>query len=174
MEVSAELRRPEGPAWIAAMEETNTLLGAVLGLIHPPTFKAGVHCVESIAHSPDVSKRENLDELVELWTSPCIGGSIINNRNTPLHRDNGASFGSMDILASVGNFHDGKFMVPTLGYRFLFASGAAFGLLGRIVPHAAEATGQRLCFAQYLRENVFSTLGVEEPGWIDLRNVIGI
>lgn len=174
MEVSAEMRKPAGSAWIAALEETNALLGAVLGVIHPPTFTAGVNCIRNIEQSPEIAKRENLDQLVKVWTSPCIAGSIINNRNTPVHRDNGASFGSMDILASVGNFYDGQFLVPSLGYRFLFGSGAVFGLLGRIVPHAAEVTGERLCFAQYLRENVFSTLGVEEPQWIDLHNVMGI
>lgn len=168
MEVAAELRKPAASAWVSAMEETNTLLGAVLGVIHPPTFNAGVNCIRNIEQSPEIAKRENLDDLLQVWTSPCVGVSVINNRNTPLHRDNGASYGSMDILSSVGHFYDARFMVPSLGYEFLFSSGTVFGLLGRIVPHAAEATGERLCVAQYLRENIFSTLGVEEPEWINI------
>jgi hypothetical protein len=156
------------------MEDTNLLLGAVLGVIHPPTFTTGSNCILGIEQSPEIAKRENLDELLEVWTSPCVAGSIINNRNTPLHRDNGASYGSMDLLASVGTFYDGRFSVPSLGYEFLFSSGTVFGLLGRIVPHAVEVTGERLCYAMYLRENILSTLGVEEPGWINIENLMGM
>ena len=174
MEVSAELRKPEGSAWVSAMETTNTLLGAVLGVIHPPTFNAGVNCIQGIEQSPEIRKRENLDQLLNVWTSPCIAGSIINNRNTPLHRDNGASCGSMDIMASVEAFYKVTFTVPSLGYEFLFSSGSVFGLLGRIVPHGAEVEGERMCFAQYLRENIFSTLGVDEPEWINIENIVRI
>ena len=71
----------------------------------------------------------------------------------------------MDTLTSVGPFQYGRFMVPTLGYQFLFGTGSLFGILGRIVPHAAEASGEQFCLAQYLRENILSTLGVEEPEW---------
>lgn len=174
MEVSAELRKPVVSAWVSVMETTNTLLGAVLGVIHPPTFNAGVNCVLGIERSPDIAKRENLDDLLQVWTSPCIAGSVINNRNTPLHRDNGASYGSMDILTSVGSFNKGRFMVPGLGYEFLFTSGSVFGLLGRIVQHGAEVDGERMCLAQYLRENIFSTLGVEEPEWINVNDISGM
>jgi len=48
MEVGAELRNPAGWEWIAAVSETNTLLGAVAGLIHPATFNMGVACIKAI------------------------------------------------------------------------------------------------------------------------------
>jgi hypothetical protein len=174
MEVSAEMRTPAGAEWIAAMEETNTLLGAVLGVIHPPTFTTGTKCVHGIEQRSEIMKRENLNELLSVWTSPCVAGSIISNRNTPIHRDNGATYGSMDLLASVGDFNDGRFQVPSLGYEFLFSSGAVFALLGRILPHAAEVTGERVCVAQYLRENILETLGVEEPHWIRIQDIMGL
>jgi hypothetical protein len=164
MEVAVELQKLAASAWVSTMEDTNTLLSAVLGVIHPPTFNAGVNCIKSIEQSP----HENLDDLLQVWMSACVASSVINNRNTPLHCDNGASYRSMDILASVGHFYNGRFMVPSLGYEFLFSSGTVFGLLRRIVLHAAEVTGERLCVVQYLRKNIFATLGVEEPEWMNI------
>ena len=168
------MRRPTGSEWLASMENTNTLLGAVLGIIHPPTFTTGAKCVQAIGQRPEIMKRENLDQLLNVWTSPCVAGSIINNRNTPIHRDNRATYGSMDLLASVGQFQDGRFQVPSLGYEFLFSSGSIFGLLGRIIPHAAAVTRERVCVTQYLRENILDTLGVAEPNFIKIQDIMGM
>ena len=163
MEVAAELRKPPLQEWLAVMGETNQLIGAVVGVLNTPTFATGINCVHAIENNAQIAKRENLHNLLAVWSSPFIAASLINNRNTPLHRDNGATYASMDMLASIGPFHTGKFMVPSLGYEFLFRSGTVIGLLGRVVPHAAEVTGERLCYTLYLRENILETLGVEEP-----------
>jgi hypothetical protein len=171
MEVSAELRKPDAQDWVSAMDGTNMLLGAVTAIIHPTTFMTGVNCINAIERSSDIAKSENLPDLLKVWTAPFVAASVISNRDTPLHRDNGATYGSMDVLASVGPFEEAKFMVPSLGYQFLFGSGTVIGLLGRVVPHAAEASGERLCYAQYLRENILSSLGVDSPG---LMNIVDI
>src|SRR5258708_19218654 len=118
MEVSAEMRNPVRREWVSAVNETNELLGAVVSIMHPATFLTGVQCIKGIQKSHDIAKRENLNELLEVWTSPFIAGSIINNRNTPLHRDNGASYSAMDTLTSVGPFQYGRFIVPTLRYKY--------------------------------------------------------
>jgi hypothetical protein len=172
MEVAAELRKPAGRNWVGAMEGTNQLLGAVVGVIHPTTFRTGSACVQAIATGEQITKRDTLDLLTSIWTSPLPAASIINNRQTPLHRDNGATYGSMDFLTSVGPFAFGRFMTPTLGLEFLFKAGTVIGLLGRIVPHAAEAEGERMCFAQYLRENILTTLNVGQPGWVNITDLI--
>jgi hypothetical protein len=170
MEVGAELRNPAGRQWIAAMKETNLLLGGVIGLIHPSTFASGISCIKAIGQSDEIVKREHLDELMGGWTSPCTAASVINNRDTPLHRDNGATYGSMDFLTSVREFH-GTFMAPTLGYTFSFTSGTVIGLLGRIVPHAAKVQGERLCYAQYLREIILKPLGVGQPQLVNINEL---
>jgi len=171
MEVAAELRKAPAREWVAAMEETNLFLGAVAGVINAEAFMTGVNCVQAIENDARIAKREMLDDLLTVWSSPFIAASLINNRNTPLHRDNGATYASMDMLASVGHFQSCKFMVPSLGYEFLFRSGTVIGLLGRVVPHEAEAIGERLCYAQYLRENILDTLGVDQPGWINIQTL---
>ena len=171
MEVAAELRKPVARQWLDGMAGTNLLLGAVVGLIHPTSFKTGAECVSAIGNNENIQKAENLGELMKIWTSPFPAASVINNRDTPIHRDNGATYASMDCLTSVGPFAIGKFIVPAIGLEFLFRSGTVICLLGRVLPHAAEVTGERMCYAQYLRENILSTLGVAEPAFIAIQDL---
>jgi hypothetical protein len=171
MEVSAELRKPAMQEWVTAIEVTNLLLGGVTAVIHPTTYTTGVNCVKAIERSSSIVKTENLGDLLKVWTTPFVAASVISNRDTPLHRDNGATYGSMDVLASVGPFEHAKFMVPSLGYELLFSSGTVIGLLGRVVPHGAQASGERMCFAQYLRENILSTLRVDGPEWVNIVDI---
>jgi hypothetical protein len=172
MEVGAELRTPEGQKWVAEMAETNTLLGAIVEVIHPTTFSTGAECIKAIGRSSVIEKAENLKDLMKVWTTPFPAASLINNRNTPLHRDNGATLGSMDFLTSVGPFEYAKFKVPGLGCEFLFKSGTVIGLLGRIVPHAADTVGERFCYAQYLREIILAPLDIEGPQWVNIVDVM--
>ena len=158
--------------WIAAMQETNTLIGAVAGLINPETFIAGVGSIKAIGKDNQIAKWEKLADLLAIWSSPFIATSLINNQDTPLHWDNGATYASMDILASVGPFQIGRFMVLILEYKFLFSSGTVIGLLGRVVLHVAQVTGERLCYAQYLRENILDTLAVDEPEWTNIHHLL--
>jgi len=167
-----ELQTPEGQNWVTKMAETNTLLGAIVGVIHPTTFETGAECIKAIDSSSVIEKAENLQQLMKVWTSPFPAASIINNWNTPLHRDNGATFSSMDFLTSVGPFEHAKFKVPSLGLDFVFRSGTVVRLLRRIVPHGAESVGERFCYAQYLREMILAPLDVEGPQWVNISDVI--
>jgi hypothetical protein len=170
--MGAELRKPAVRNWVSTMENSNLLLGGVIGVMHPSTFSAGVKCIKAIQSNIEcIAKSENLEEVLDVWTSPLIAASVINNRNTPVHRDNGATYCSMDFLTSTGSFTQGVFMVPGLGFRFLFKSGTLIGLLGRIVPHGADVSGERLCYAQYLREDVLHALGVEKPDWVNVHSI---
>ena len=64
MEVTAELRKPPAQEWIAAMQETNTLIGAVASLINPETFIAGVGSIKAIGKDNQIVKREKLADLL--------------------------------------------------------------------------------------------------------------
>src|SRR6204780_2357637 len=115
MEVGAELRRAAGLAWVQAMERSMAFLGAVLAVAHPATYRTGMECVNAIGDSKRVAKSEKLKELMEVWSSPFTTTSLMSNRDTPLHRDVGASPTCMDLLVSVGSYPSGEFHVPGLG-----------------------------------------------------------
>jgi hypothetical protein len=171
MEVAAELRKPAARQWVSVMGETTALLGAILAVMHPTTFETGTRCISEIRQSEKVGKRENLEELLQDWTAPYTTVSLMSNRDTPLHRDVGGSYSVMDMLVSVGRYDKGVFTVPGLGCQFWYCSGTVIGLHGRVVQHGASSIGERLCFAQYLRENVLGKLGISDPQWVNIRDL---
>lgn len=171
MEVGARLRESAGQAWVKAMAGSTAFLGGVLAVIHPSTYNTGMKCVEAIRTADDVAKREGMEDVMRTWSSPLTTVSLMSNRDTPLHRDTGATYTCMDLVVSVGNYISGEFQVPGLGLDLWYRPGTVIGLLGRIVRHGAVAFGGRLCFAQYLRETVLDSLGITQPEWINIRDL---
>ena len=96
MEVAAELRKEAAPKWVKSMERTTAFLGGVLAAAHPATFATGMKCVEAIGTGKKVAKTENLEELMEIWSSPFTTMSLMSNRDSPQHRDTSATHICMD------------------------------------------------------------------------------
>lgn len=172
MEVGAELRKPAAPEWVRATERISAFLGAVLAVAHPATYDIGMKCLKEIGQSKQVAKTENLEELMQIWSSPYTTISLMSNRDTPAHRDVGASYTCMDLVVSVGTYTTGEFKVPGLGMTFWYRPGTVIGLLGRVVRHEAAAIGGRLCFAQYLRETVLHSLQLPSPDWVKIQDLL--
>ena len=169
MEVAAELRKPELREWLRRAQGDFAFLGGVLSVINPAQYEAGVSAVKSIcACLHRIQKNEILPELLEIWTSPCVGMSLMSNRDSPLHRDNGASYASMDLLASVGRYSVGRFRVPGLGLEWSYNSGTVLAFAGRVVQHGATSDPERVCISFYLRENVLKELRVPQPDWVHI------
>jgi hypothetical protein len=177
MEVAAILRNPLARQWVQQMEDTLAFLGGILSIINPTQYNVGITYVEKIRNEPEkIAKRDHLEYLLDTWTSPYAACSLMNNRDSPLHRDTGGGYRSMDLLTSVGEYSDGRFYLPGLGVEFWYGSGSVIGIAGRVVRHGATANEERLCIAQYSRENVLEALGISEPEWTviqDLLNVTG-
>jgi hypothetical protein len=172
LEVGAELRRTTGLAWVKSMERSTAFLGAVLAVAHPATYETGMNCVKAIGESKNVAKTENLEDLMAVWSTPYTTTSLMSNRDSPLHRDVGASPTCMDLLVSVGTYTSGEFLVPGLGLRLWYRPGTVIGLLGRAVRHGAVAFGGRLVFAQYLRESVLEALELPAPDWVFVQDLL--
>jgi len=175
LEVSAELKKVPLLQWTAEVEETAALLGAALSIINPEVYRAGISCIRKFAENPaKINKNETLGEVLRIWASPYTACSLINNRDTPHHRDNGAGYSAMDLLVTVGDYHNGTLDLPGLGYRFLYSSGTVVGIAGRVVRHGVQAKGDRLCWANYLRESVLEAMEIPEPSWVFLRDILSL
>lgn len=173
MEVGAALRKPAAQAWIVATEDTMALLGGIQAIINPEQYSAGIACIEAVANrQQDIAKAENLPELLETWSAPFNVISVMNNRDTPLHRDNGGGYSTMDLLILVGDFKSCRFSAPGLGVEFWNRSGSVIALAGRVVQHGAKAEGERLCVAMYSRETVFTAFNIPEPQWTSVEDLI--
>ena len=173
MEVGASLRKPPAQVWIAEIQETMALLGGIQAVINPAQYRAGIACIESITNNPSqIAKSENLKELLVQWSSPFNVISVMNNRDSPLHRDNGGGYSMMDVLTSVGEYINCRFSVPGLAVEFWNRLGLVITLSRRVVRHRASAEGERLCIAQYSRETIFEELQIPEPDWTSIDNLI--
>jgi len=108
MELVAELQKPMLWAWLSEMEETVALIGAAVALMNPKVFSAGLQCIEKVTRNADlVAKSDYLSEVMTAWTSLYTGFSLINNRDTPFHQDNGAGYSTMDTLLTVDKYQKG-------------------------------------------------------------------
>ena len=64
-----------------------------MSIMNPAVYETGSRCIRQIMQNPDlISKREGWDELCKTWSSPFTAMSLMNNRNSPLHRDNSTGY----------------------------------------------------------------------------------
>lgn len=74
-------------------------MGAILSIINPGQFTVGISCIETIGRTADdIGKSSDLHELLEVWASPYNVMSVMNNRDSPIHCNNGGAYTSMDLL----------------------------------------------------------------------------
>ena len=67
--------------------------------------------------------------------------SLMNNRQTPVHQDNGSGFTANDMLTTIGPYINGILDLPSLGCQFRYNSGTVVSFSGRLLTHAASADG---------------------------------
>lgn len=172
MEVGAALKKAEGRQWVAEIEETTALLGGIMSIINPSQYQAGIACIEAIAICQRyINKAEYLRELLAVWGAPFNVISVMNNRDSPLHRDTGGGYSTMDMMFSVGPYAECRFLVPGVGAELWYRSGTVIALAGRVVRHGAKADGDRLCVAFYSRQNVWTAFNIPEPQWTSIVNI---
>jgi hypothetical protein len=158
--------------WMAAMSETFTLLGGLTSILNPHVFNAGIKVIQAIHTMPElVHKGETLPHILAAWSTPFTALSLMNNRNMPVHRDNGLGFTVNDMLITVGPYTNGILELPSLGCRFRYHSGTIASFSGQLLPHAVSAEGERLCISQYLRELVLQTFDITDDMWTTLEEI---
>ena len=161
-----------GLQWIESMQVSSALLGALVAVMNPEVYNTGVRCIQAFNDDPDmVAKSGQLQELLEVWSSPYPVVSLISNQDSPLHRDNGGDYSSMDLLASVGDYVNGRFNVPGLGPDLLYSSGTVIGVASWVVHHRATARGQQLCLAMWLQQNVLASSNIPAPDWVQIQDL---
>lgn len=152
------------------MVESSALMGAILKIIHPELYKAGIQALRTLQQHPEMVNQSNeLLEVLQLWSSPFSGYSVISNRETPVHRDNSAQQEWYDLLVTIGPYHSAVLMLPSIGVSLQYNSGTVVGLGGKVVSHGVEAPeGDRICIAHYMRDQVHERLQVKGPEWMQL------
>lgn len=128
----------------------------MLAIIHPDLFDQQLEILGRLASGGvRVANPDLMQQLFELWSTPFNAVAIISNRETELHRDLKGGRRLLDVLATFGNYTDGRFEVPLLGSRFIYTPGTCIALPGFVFEHGASRTnGDRICLASFIRPNV--------------------
>lgn len=160
--------KPDGAAarWLSRMVESSALIGGILSIVHPELYEAGKAAIVHLDQHPQTADRpRRLQELLQMWSAPFHGLSVISNRKTPVHRDTNGGRPWMDILVALGNYVEGSLGLPGLGIQLHYCPGTVVAIAGRVIAHYAECDGDRACIAYYMREKVQARLGLSQPDW---------
>ena len=132
-------------------------MGALLSIVHPELYKIGQEVLKKVVDNPEMVKDgEDVLEVLRLWTTPFSGYGLISNCTTPLHRDNNSQGPCFNSLTTIGEYEAGaRFKLKNLGLEVDYPSGTMVFLLGKLVQHGvSEINGNRVCIAQYMRDNM--------------------
>jgi hypothetical protein len=158
------------------MHESFALMGVFLNITHPNLYQARRQVYEKIVEDTAVVKEgDAVLGVLQDWTSPFSGYGLISNCTTPLHWDNNSQGAWYDLLTTIGPYSQSTLLLKNLGLELQYNSGTMVALLGKLVRHGTtEVEGNRICIAQYMRDNVHEHLGIKSPGWmhIDMYNLI--
>jgi Oxygenase domain of the 2OGFeDO superfamily len=143
---------------MAMMSESLSIIGAVLAVVHPTLFEAGLDAISELHSGPiDVGHPELLRKVLDIWGSPFTAVSVIVNRETELHQDTSSPIQSYDILYTGGGYSEGRFEVHGLGLRCRYNPGTIVATLAAVFPHGVgPVNGERVCLAHFFRESAIS------------------
>ena len=174
LEISATLKpgkiKPSTQAWLAETAESFAVMGAFLNIANPELYRAGRKVFFEIMKNPGViAEGDAVLAVLKYWTSPFSGYGLISNCVTPAHRDNNSQGQWYDFLTTIGPYSGSRLIIDNLGLEFEYESGTMVALLGKLLRHGIkEPEGNRICLAQYMRDNVHHRMGIESPGWMSV------
>ena len=156
--------------WLQEMITASALMGALLRVMHPELYFAGITGMRALVDQPELVKEDrDVLRILQAWSSPFSAYSIISNRTTPPHRDNHSSPPWYDLLVPVGTYSGGEIKFPGLGLTLGYRPGTMVALCGKLIRHEVpEVIGNRVCLAHYMRERVLERLTTEPAGWMTL------
>ena len=161
-EVSALLKRTKtdrGPErWLTSIAEVSALLNAITYITHREMFAAGLHCLLAMQHLPEVQ------DVLQIWPSVYNALSVISNRSSLRHRDNGSRVNCFDLLATIGGDPTQIMDWPLFKTTISYTSGTVALFSGSSIPHAVHSSkADRVCFAFYMKEDIRRWCKIEVP-----------
>lgn len=138
------------------------MLSAMLKIMHPELYHAGREAMQALA---GVTKTP---EVLVQWASVFNAVQIIANRETPLHRDSKSRAPWYDLLASIGSYSNCIMEFPGIGVSINYLPGTVVAFSGKVLRHGVGAcTGERICYAYFMRDSVHRSLTVKAPHWME-------
>lgn len=164
-QVGAIFRRAAVLDWLDQISESNSILSAILAVLHPELHDAGRETYNRLRQCTEIQPQD----ILRRWTSVYSGVSVIYNRLAPAHRDRSSRRQWYDLLASLGRYRDCQMELPGLGISLEYGPGTVVGLLGMILEHNVDHfEGERVCYAYFMRDSVHEWAGVPGNSWMSI------
>jgi hypothetical protein len=162
-QVAAIFKKPSAMQWLDAISESNSILSAILAVIHPKLYRSGQETFDVMRKKPGIERQD----VLRRWTSAFSGVSVIYNRITPPHRDGQSRRQWYDLLATIGRYQNSNLELPGLGLSLEYGPGTVVGLLGTTLEHAVpHFEGERVCYAYFMRDTVHEWAKVPGNDWM--------
>ena len=154
---------------MANLDETGAILDAILSIVHPALFRMACEVLDKCRKEED-----RFADAVRLWPTCFNALHLIVNRETPFHRDTSARPGWLDLLISLGSYGKTGIMgLRNLGVSVAYGTGSIVMLTSRVVMHGVPpAPADRLCLAWYMKDIIYHRMGVPDPGWSTIQQVL--
>ena len=160
---SVNFRSPAALKWLDAISESNSILSAILAVIHPQLYEAGWQTIEHLRGTSEIDPKGVLSQ----WASVFSSISIISNCYTPPHWDNGSRYNWYDILATSGSYWNCELKLLGLGIALEYGPGTVVGLAGKVLEHeVCNFKGDRVCYGYFIRNNVHDWANVPASNWM--------
>ena len=160
---SANIRLSAVSDWLDAISESNGVLSAILSVIHPKLYDAGLETIKRLQNTPEIAQ-----DALSRWASVFSGVALISNRTTPSHRDGSSRVNWYDILVTLGRYRNCHLELPGLGVSLEYGPGTVVGLSGQVIEHGVpNYEGDRVSYAYFMRDNVHEWANIPCKDWMD-------
>jgi hypothetical protein len=163
--VSTQLRTPAAVKFFCKVQKAEEILNCIGILACPDLFSTGMASIDKLKRGEDLHKWH---DNVKIWPSFFSGMEVIANRHTPSHRDGQGGPACYDFLISAGRHSNGWLDLPDIDARLSYDPCTVVALCGKILRHGVDPkwTGERLCIAHFIRDNVHDRQELERPPWV--------
>ncbi|KIK33205.1 hypothetical protein CY34DRAFT_100019, partial [Suillus luteus UH-Slu-Lm8-n1] len=144
--------------WLSEMTATEQFWSAITSIIAPHQYLAGMRSVSSLNLMVKTSHPV-------VWPSEFSGIKVIVNRETPHHRDPGASPSFYDLLVSLGKGHQAILDLPDLGTELRYTPGTMIYICGKVLEHGVPrwGDGERIVIAHFVKDKVHDRQSIPRP-----------
>lgn len=136
------------------------LWSAITSIIAPDQYLAGIKSVSALKNMVHTSKPV-------VWPSVFSGIEVIVNRETPHHRDPGASPSFYDLLVSLGQANQAILDLPDLGAELGYPPGTMVYIAGKVLEHGVPGwgDGERIVIAHFVKDKVHDKQDIPRPSF---------
>lgn len=150
-------------SWDEYMHDISLIIDLLVASIHPDQFRAARELRNYLHALP------NPPSFLPHAPSMYSGVELISNRQTKDHVDCKGRRQCLDMLVTIGPYLKAEMRLADVGLRFAYPSGTVVAVAGGVVRHSVEAEGgERICWAYFMRDELFHGHGSAAPSWASL------